>query len=167
MSLKILVAYATKHGSTHEVADTIAGELRTRGADVTTLAASDVPDVTAYDGVVVGGSIYMGRWHADARRLLERQSESLASRQLAVFAIGPLTSGPDDLASARRQLDHALDKLTAVHPVTVAVFGGVVDPAKLHFPFNHMAATDARDGDQIRSWARKVAVTFAAADAAA
>jgi menaquinone-dependent protoporphyrinogen oxidase len=167
MSLKILVAYATRKGSTREVARALAEELRARGADVTTLPAGEVTDVTAYDGVVLGGSIYMGRWHADARRLLARHTEQLANRQLAVFAIGPLTSGLDDLAAARRQLDHALDKLAEVHPVTVAVFGGVVDPAKLHFPFNHMAATDARDWDQIRSWARKVGATFVAARSAA
>jgi len=167
MSLKILVAYATKRGSTHEVADVIAEQLQVHGAEVTVLAAAEVKDVTAYDGVVLGGSLYMGRWHADARRLLGRHEVAIASRQLAVFAIGPLTSGPDDLAAARRQLDHALDKLTEVHPVTIAVFGGVVDPAKLHFPFNHMDATDARDWDQIRAWARRVAVTFAGAEAAA
>lgn len=155
MPLNILVAFATKKGSTHEVATVVAEELRGRGADVR--------DVTAYDGVVLGGSLYMGRWHPDARRLLQRQSAELAARSLAVFGIGPLTSGPDDLASARRQLDHTLDKLTEVHPATVAIFGGVVDPGKLHFPFNRMQATDARDWDQIRNWARTVAATFAVA----
>jgi menaquinone-dependent protoporphyrinogen oxidase len=167
MPLKILVTYATKKGSTREVANALAEELRSRAAEVTVLAADDVADIAPYDGVVLGGSIYMGRWHADARRLLERFSEQLLDRQLAVFAIGPLTSSPDDLAAARRQLDHALDKLAEVHPATVAVFGGVVDPAKLHFPFNHMAATDARDWDQIRSWARKIGATFHAAATAA
>ena len=167
MPLKILVAYATKKGSTQEVATAIAAELAARGADVTTLAAGDVADVTPYDGVVVGGSLYMGRWHADARRLLARQAERLAARPLAVFAIGPLTSGVDDLAEARKQLDHALGRLTGVHPATVAVFGGVVNPEKLHFPFSHMAATDARDWDQIRGWARKIGASFAAAKTAA
>ncbi len=163
MPLNVLVAYATKKGSTQEVATAVAEELRGRGADVTVLAAADVRDVASYDGVVLGGSLYMGRWHEDARRLLQRQSATLAERSLAVFGIGPLTSGPDDLASARRQLDHALDKLTEVHPVTVAVFGGAVDPGKLHFPFNRMPASDARDWDQIRSWARTVAAAFAVA----
>jgi menaquinone-dependent protoporphyrinogen oxidase len=167
MSLKVLVAYATKKGSTQEVATAVAAELAARGADVTTMAAADVTDVTPYDGVVLGGSLYMGRWHADARRLLARHSGPLAARPLAVFAIGPLTSSADDLAAARKQLDDALDKLTELDPVTVAVFGGVVDPAKLHFPFSHMAATDARDGDQIGGWARKVGASFTAAKSAA
>jgi len=162
MPQKVLVAYATKKGSTQQVAGAIADELRGRGFDVTTLAASAVRSVEPYDGVVLGGSLYMGRWHADARRLLERHTDELATRLLAVFAIGPLTSGLDDLASARRQLDHALDKIAEVQPVTVAVFGGVVDPTHLPFPFSHMAASDARDWDQIRNWARTVAAMFAA-----
>ena len=63
-----------------------------------------------------------------------------------MFAIGPLTSGLDDLAAARGQLDHALDKIAELQPVTVAVFGGVVDPTQLRFPFSHMAASDAPTG---------------------
>ncbi len=163
MPVKVLVAYATKKGSTREVAAAIADELRERGVDVVAAAACDVDDLTPYDGVVVGGSVYMGRWHADARRLLERHGDQLADRPLAVFAIGPLTSSPDDLAGTRHQLDRALDKLREIHPVTVAVFGGAVDPAKLSFPFNRMAATDARDWDQIRTWARQVDAAFAVA----
>jgi menaquinone-dependent protoporphyrinogen oxidase len=163
MPQKVLVAYATKKGSTQEVAEAISDELRDRGFAVTTLAASAVRDVEPYDGVVLGGSLYMGRWHPDARRLLERYADKLATRLLAVFAIGPLTSGVDDLASARRQLDHALDKIAEAQPVTVAVFGGVVKPENLHFPFSRMPATDARDWDQIRSWARTVTAMFAAA----
>ena len=59
MPQKILVAYATNKGSTQEVADAISDDLRERGFAVTTLAASAVRDVETYDGVVLGGSLYM------------------------------------------------------------------------------------------------------------
>jgi hypothetical protein len=36
--------------------------------------------------------------------------------------------------------------------VSVAIFGGVVDPSKLHFPFSHLPQTDARDWDAIKAW---------------
>ena len=42
----------------------------------------------------------------------------------------------------------------------MAIFGGVVDPAKLHFPFSHMDATDARDWDAIHTWADEVTERF-------
>jgi hypothetical protein len=43
-------------------------------------------------------------------------------------------------------------------PATVAIFGGVVDPTKLHFPFTHMQASDARDWNAVSSWAHELAV---------
>ena len=61
--------------------------------------------------------------------------------------------------SARKQLDHALEKTPELEPVAVAIFGGVVDPDKLRFPFSHMPASDARDWDAIRAWADEVAET--------
>ena len=41
--------------------------------------------------------------------------------------------------------------------VAVAIFGGVVDPRKLSFPFNHMPASDARDWEAIHAWTDEVA----------
>jgi menaquinone-dependent protoporphyrinogen oxidase len=66
---RVLVAYATKHGSTREVAEAIAARLRENGLDADLRCAADVEAVDDYASVVVGGSIYMGRWHGDARAL--------------------------------------------------------------------------------------------------
>jgi menaquinone-dependent protoporphyrinogen oxidase len=54
------------------------------------------------------------------------------------------------------QLDKALQKTPAVEPRAIAVFGGVIDPAKLRFPLNRMPASDARDWDAIEAWADEV-----------
>jgi menaquinone-dependent protoporphyrinogen oxidase len=45
MSDTILVAYATKHGSTREVAKAVAETLQERGLDVETLPAGRIADV--------------------------------------------------------------------------------------------------------------------------
>ena len=156
---RTLVAYASKHGSTEEVARWIGSYLRSEGHDVDVRDAALVPDVESYDAVIVGGSLYMGRWHADARTFLRRHRAALEARALAVFALGPLTLEVDQVAGSRKQLENALTHL-GVHPQFVAVFGGVVDPKKLHFPFNRMPATDARDSSEIEAWADEVAVRF-------
>ena len=44
-----------------------------------------------------------------------------------------------------------------VAPVAVTIFGGVVDPEQLRFPFSRMAPSDARDWDAIAAWADEVA----------
>lgn len=162
MTRVALVAYATKNGSTREVAETIAQTLVEQGFAVETLPAEQVEGLEGYDAVVVGGSIYMGRWHREALALLEREQAALAELPLAVFALGSKTAEEPDLADCRAQLEQNLAKLPGVHPCAIAAFGGVIDPAKLHFPLNHLPASDARDWDVIRTWARALQAPFAA-----
>jgi menaquinone-dependent protoporphyrinogen oxidase len=160
MSRPILVAFASKHESTVEVAEVIAASLTERDLQVDFRRADDVEEIAGYGGVVLGGALYMGRLHRDARRFLHRHRETLASLPFAVFAMGPKTLDAPDVASSRAQLEHALDKVPEAEPFTVAVFGGVVDPQELDFPFNRMPATDARDWDAIHAWATQIATRF-------
>jgi menaquinone-dependent protoporphyrinogen oxidase len=162
MQPRILIAYASKHGSTHEVADQVADVLRDDGLDVDVLAASAVRELDAYRAVVIGGALYMGRWHRDARHLLHGRRSTLASLPVFVYAMGPTETDADAVASARKQLDHALRAVPEVQPVAVAVFGGVVDPDDFHFPLNHMPAADALDRGAVRAWASDVASTLKA-----
>jgi menaquinone-dependent protoporphyrinogen oxidase len=158
----ILVAYASKNGSTREVALVIAGVLSADGHRVHLRNASEVRDIDSYAGVVVGGSIYVGRWHPDALEFLESHGDGLTERPLAVFALGPRSLTDAEVAQSRAQLDSSLAKVPEVEPATVAIFGGVVDPAKLRCPFNRLPASDARDWTAIREWATEASSLFAA-----
>jgi menaquinone-dependent protoporphyrinogen oxidase len=154
----ILIAFGTKHGSTQAVADALTTALRAEGQLVDIAPASEVRDITRYAAVVLGGALYMGRWHHDAVAFLKRHEIALRKVPLAVFAMGPKTLDAADLASSRAQLDQALDKFSDLTPATVAIFGGVVDPTKLRFPFTHMAASDACDWSAVSSWAHELAM---------
>jgi menaquinone-dependent protoporphyrinogen oxidase len=160
MNKPLLVAYATKHESTHEVAEAVAVRLRELGLEADVRPARAIETLDPYAGVVVGGALYMGRWHRDARRFLSHHRDELAGLPLAVFAMGPVSIEDKDVAASRTQLDRALNKEPALDPVAVAIFGGVIDPAKQRFPFTHMDAADARDWDAIRSWADSLASAF-------
>jgi menaquinone-dependent protoporphyrinogen oxidase len=153
----ILVAYASERGSTSEVADAITATLREEGIAVDLRPAAEVNAVGAYEGVVLGTAIYMGRLHGDARRFLERTRSELAEVPVAVFGMGPRSLEPHDVEQARKQLEHGLARIPELRPIAVEIFGGVVDPAKLRFPLNRIPASDARDWNAIRSWARHVA----------
>jgi len=159
-STHLLLAYATKHGSTKEVAESIAEALIANGHEVDVRAASDVRDLGGYDGVILGGALYMGRWHGDAIAFLVRHRHALATIPIAVFAMGPLTLADKDVAGARAQLDRALAKVKDVSPSAVAIFGGVVDPTTLRFPLSRIHASDARDWEAIAAWANDVAAVF-------
>jgi menaquinone-dependent protoporphyrinogen oxidase len=161
----ILVAYATKYGSTREVAERVADVLRTEGLEAELRAAADVQDVDAYDGVVLGAGLYMGRLHADARRFLKRHRQAFVARPPAIFAMGPKTLSEEDVAGSRKQLDAALAKLGGLEPVATAIFGGVIRPEEFRFPLNRMEPSDARDWDAIEGWARELGRVFGLARA--
>ncbi len=157
--MTLLVAYGSKRGSTREVAEALAKKLRTSEREVELRPAADVDDLAPYDGIVLGGSLYFGRWHEDAVRFLFTHRRELAERPVAIFALGSKTAEPKGLAESRAQLDKALQKTPEIEPRAVAVFGGVIDPAKLRFPLNRMPASDARDWDAIDAWAEEIGRT--------
>lgn len=160
MPATILVAYGTKHGSTREVAEAVAGTLAERGFELEVRPAAQVGDLAPYDGVVVGGAIYTGRWHPDALGFLESHRDALAKLPVAVFGMGPRTLEPHDMDATRAQLLKALAKVPEINPFSVAVFGGVFNPRNHRFPFNHLPATDARSWTAIRGWAAEIAGVF-------
>lgn len=166
MPKPILVAYATKRESTHEVADVIAERLRMLGHEVNVWPAAEIGMLRPYGAVVLGGALYAGRWHRDARRFLARHRDELAERPVAIYAMGPLKLERADVRGSREQLDRALAKEPWLEPVSVAIFGGVIDPAKMRFPLTRLDAADARDWAAIRSWADELAEAFAPAVAA-
>jgi menaquinone-dependent protoporphyrinogen oxidase len=155
---RTLVAYGSKHGSTREVATAIAADLRAAGHDVDLLSAgaAAVAGPSGYDSVVLGGSLYLGRWHADACTFMRRHHEALVELRLAVFALGPRTLEAEAVADSRKQLEAALARLD-VEPELITIFGGVIEPATLHFPFNRMSRSDARDWEAIDAWSQEVA----------
>src|SRR5207249_4025435 len=145
-----------------EVAEAVAATLRARGLAVQVMPAAHIGHLHRCDAVVLGGALYTGRLHKDARRFLARHKAALAARPLAVFALGPRTLEPADVASSRAQLERALG---ATRPVSTAIFGGVVRPRELRFPFNRMPASDARDWAAIEGWASELAARFSPAAA--
>ncbi len=148
----LLVAYASSHGSTREVAEAICSPLQETGLRAHLRPAMDVRDLDGYDAVVLGAPLYMGRWHRHAHAFLRRHQRALAGKPLAVFALGPIHDDVEkEWSDARSQLDAAIAR-HGVEPHVVEIFGGRVDPSQLHFPFSKIPAGDARDWDAIAAW---------------
>jgi menaquinone-dependent protoporphyrinogen oxidase len=55
----VLVAYASKHGSTAEIANAVAEALCAAGLRADCLEAVDVRGLESYDAVVLGSAVYM------------------------------------------------------------------------------------------------------------
>jgi menaquinone-dependent protoporphyrinogen oxidase len=90
MSARVLVAYATKLGSTGEIAEAIAQVLRDGGHHALAVPARDVSSLDGWDAVILGSALYAAYWQKDARRFAERFREELKARPLWLFSGGPL-----------------------------------------------------------------------------
>ncbi len=154
---RVLIAHASKYGSTAEVAEAVGDTLADCGFDCDVVQAQGVEVIDGYDLVVLGSGLYMTRLHKDAQRFLKRHRKALARVPFAVFAMGPLSAEPREIDKVRPQLEHALAQMPELHPFATAIFGGVIVPERLHFPFNRMPAGDHRDWDEIRRFAGSLA----------
>jgi menaquinone-dependent protoporphyrinogen oxidase len=173
MNEKLLVAYATRYGSTAEVAEAVGTRLRERGFEVDVKAAKQAGSLEGYDVVVFGTPFYLGAMLKEGRAWLESHRAALETRPNAIFAFGP-TSAADDLAETAKQLDKVLGELSWLEPVAARMFVGAYDPARLRFadrlltklpasPLHGLGAHDDRDWEAIEDWADGTAEALKAA----
>lgn len=173
MDHHVLVAYATKHGATAEIAEKIGQVLRRAGLRTDVLPADRVSDLTPYDAVVLGSAVYIGRWRKEAVKFLKANEPALAEKQVWLFSSGPTGKGdPVALMQGWRfpgKLQTIADRIT---PREIAVFHGVLDVGKLKFFEKWIIKTvkapvgDFRDWDAITSWATAIAAALKEADGA-
>ena len=162
MKPSVLVTFATRYGSTREVAQKIADTLKESGIEVDFQLIREVRSVEKYQAVVLGAPLYMFRWHKDARRFLSKHRKEIVQRPIAIFALGPIHDEEKEWQDVQKQLDKALAKYPWLNPAAVEIFGGRFDPARLRFPYSFLPAmkkipaSDIRDWAKIKSWAENL-----------
>ena len=158
--MKVLVAAASKHGATDEIAVAVADVLAQHGLDVRLVPADDVESVRGCDAVVLGSAVYMGRWLEAARRLVDAHADELSAVPVWLFSSGPVGDPP------RPADDQAVD-VTEIVAATRArghrLFAGKLDRESLGFGERALVRAlgvrdgDYRDWDVIRGWAAEIA----------
>jgi menaquinone-dependent protoporphyrinogen oxidase len=164
--MKVLVATASRHGATREIGEQLGVDIATclteRGitVDVDVRDVDEVDGLSAYDALVLGSAVYMGRWLKSARRMVDREAEVLGSIPVWLFSSGPIvTDDKPEPESKWATAPWALDHYT---------FGGRLDRSTLNIPERlvasavHAADGDNRSPDEIRAWARKISDSLAA-----
>jgi len=171
--MNVLVAYASKNGSTAEIAEAIAEELRRHGLETDCREAAEVRDLRPYGAVVLGSAVYMKRWRPSARRFLRRHRSSLPGLPWWVFNSGPVGKPSDDPEAewlAPPEVMARLDELGAREHV---VFGGRVPLEPKNFVERAMVRNtpkefaDRRDWNEIRRWADGIALELGQRDVSA
>jgi menaquinone-dependent protoporphyrinogen oxidase len=163
MIKRVLVTYASRTGSTAEVAAEIGKELAARGLVVDVRPVKEDPPAGEYQAVVIGSAIRMGKWQAEAVDYVKRHQQGLGRIPVAVFTVDALNTGDDERSRAYRAA--YLDAIRSLlKPVAEAFFSGQVDPARLcafermTLPADAGPSQDFRDWDKIRGWARALPI---------
>jgi menaquinone-dependent protoporphyrinogen oxidase len=157
MTTDVLVAYGSKRGSTKEIAEAIGETLGEMGLSVDVVPALHVDLISRYDAVVLGGALYMTRWHPDARRFGRRFARAMATRPVWLFSSGPLDHSAETKEIPPVRFVARLGERIGARGH--ATFGGRLAPDATGFPAAAMArkmAGDFRDFDQIRAWATEI-----------
>jgi menaquinone-dependent protoporphyrinogen oxidase len=166
--MRVLVTAASRHGATTEVARAIADVLRGAGLDTSVHRPEDVDTVDAYDVVIVGSAVYMGRWLSGAKEFVERNTGALRARSVWIFSTGPIG---DPLKPAEEPGDVAT-MLALSGARDHRLFGGRLDKGQLGFGERAVVRMvgaddgDYRPWDDIASWASMIARALAAPAAA-
>jgi menaquinone-dependent protoporphyrinogen oxidase len=161
--MKVLVATASRHGATDEIAAEIGGRLNDRGIDAEVVAVGDVTGLDGYDAVVLGSAVYMGRWLKEAREFVGAHGDQLRARPTWLFSSGPIGDPP---RPGEQETGTADEVLAATGAREHRVFSGKVDKSGLSFPERAVvrvvgaAEGDYRDWDEIRAWATEIATAL-------
>ncbi|MGZ4568591.1 MAG: flavodoxin domain-containing protein [Blastococcus sp.] len=130
--MTVLVAYASRHGATHGVAERIAARLRAHGFDVHLDPLLGREDVRRFEAVVVGSPVYSGHWEDEAVAFVRRNAAALAGHPVWTFSVGWLAHHRGLLRkeswSDARGLAQ-LDQLLPAHEHRF--FAGALSPAEL------------------------------------
>lgn len=173
MDRKVLVTYASKYGATQEIAEKIADVLRLAGLQVDIFPVNGVRGMSAYQAVILGSGVYIGKWNKEAAAFLQANEKELANRPVWLFSSGPTGVGDAVKLVDGWRLPTDLQQVAdRIHPRDIAVFHGYINENKINFiekfaikslvkkPFG-----DFRDWNAIVTWANAVAVELKYAEA--
>ena len=164
MSKIVLVTYATRFGSTQEVAETISKTLRQKGSQVDCLPMSEVHSLHHYDAVLIGSAVNYANWLPNAIEFVKTNQTILNQRPVALFTVHIQNIG-EDAESRKKRLAYLDEVRPYLNPVAEGYFAG---------RFNRHAATelmprwfarfiptfDLRKWKKIDAWAEQLPPLF-------
>jgi menaquinone-dependent protoporphyrinogen oxidase len=156
--MKVLVTVASKHGATMEIADWIGDAVEQAGLEADVIMPDDVFRLDPYAAVILGSSVYAGKWNKDAKALVDRLSSALRARPVWLFSSGPVgdplkpTEDPADIDAI----------VTATNAREHRLFPGRIDREGLGFGERavvtalRVPAGDYRDREEVESWVQEI-----------
>jgi menaquinone-dependent protoporphyrinogen oxidase len=159
----VLVAAASRHGATQEIAEAIGRVLEEQGVEADVWPVDEVETPATYDACVLGSAVYVGNWLEAAREFVDAHGDELARKPTWLFSSGPIGDPPRPDAEHAVQIGEIREKTGARDH---RLFAGRLDKRLLGFGERAVvlafraAEGDFRDWEEIESWAREIAETL-------
>ena len=163
-AIRVLVGYASRFGSTQEIAIRIAAAIHANGSDVDVRSVEDIVSVDPYDAVVFGSGVYDGSWTPEATELLRRHAATLARKAVWFFSVGSFGDRHPIIGPLMRKEPKEISEFDqSIHPCDYRVFAGVINldhwPAWGRLLFMALGGHqgDNRQWSDIDAWAGGIA----------
>ncbi|MFG2006237.1 flavodoxin domain-containing protein [Spirillospora sp. NPDC048911] len=173
--MKILVGYASAHGSTRSIAARIASELVEQGHEAELGSMDQVGTPGSYEAFVLGSAIHNRAWLIEARDFVDAHREVLRHQPVWLFSVGMPAAlrGPWRRLALQEEPVVAAPLRDAIGPCEHRLFSGVV--RREHFStFEHLIFKvmgcrygDYRDWHAVDAWSRDVTRRLASGEGAA
>lgn len=159
--MRILVAYATKSGSTAEIAQVLGEELGRMGLETEVRSVDAVGDLRGFDVIILGSAVYNGKWRKEALRFGSQHAVEFRQKRVWLFESGPTdTSADEGKAEPAKAAAKLAEQVGARQHV---IFGGKFGPEQVGEFTRRMIAQsdkspygDFRNFDRVRGWARAI-----------
>jgi menaquinone-dependent protoporphyrinogen oxidase len=125
--MKTLIVYASKYGCTEDCAKTLAEKI-TGKVELHNLKEKRVVDLSSYDIVIIGSSIYVGKVKKEVNKFCSEHLEQLKKKKLGLYLCCMHTG---DIA--QNQLNNAFPQELSTVAVAKDYFGGEFRFNKMNF----------------------------------
>ena len=164
---KILITYASRAGSTAEIAEAIGKTLSQGATQVEVLPMQHVKELSVYQAVAPGSAIRSSKWLPEAMQFIKTHRAVLSQKPFATFTVC-ITLAMSNSDPYRQAVAAWIQPVRAqVSPVSEGLFAGMLDFNKLPLNWDTVKLRavvalgifpkdDRRDWKVIHEWAESI-----------
>jgi menaquinone-dependent protoporphyrinogen oxidase len=125
--MKTLIIYASKYGSAEKCSNLLKDKLNDE-VEIVNIKKESIPEITLFDNIIVGGSIYMGKIQKEVNQFCLKNISVLKNKNLGFFIC---CMSEDEVAE--KQINSSFPEELLKNAIVRACFGGEFKFKKMNF----------------------------------